>query len=352
MAMPKSTDSHRFPWKWNLTDLEDVQKHDHKVFSTFSCGGGSSMGYKLAGYTMVGNCEIDPDMNKIYNTNHHPKYSFLMDIRELISKPNDELPSELFDLDILDRSPPCSVFSMAGEREGGWGKEKVFREGQAKQRLDDLFFEYIRLADKLKPKICIAENVKGLITGKSKGYVNEIIKAFKDAGYVVQLFLLNAASMGVPQARERVFFVCHREDLELPKLKLNFNEPPIPFRDVRSDVGIPVNPDTDTYRMLQKRRPEDKKMSHIRSRIDGRESGYTSMIFHDERPATTLASGGGYYRMYDGMALTRDDIVSIQTFPQDYNFMNQSPQYVCGMSVPPVMMANIAFEVYKQWLNK
>lgn len=309
------------------------------------------MGYKLAGYTMIGNCEIDPAMNKVYNTNHHPRYSFLMDIRTLIDTPNEELPEELFDLDVLDGSPPCSVFSVAGDRDKGWNTEKVFREGQAKQRLDDLFFEYIRLAEKLKPKVCIAENVKGLVMGKAKGYVNEIIKAFKDAGYVVQMFLLNAASMGVPQARERVFFVCHRADLELPKLKLNFNEPPIPFRDVRSEFGIPAKPGTKTYEVLKHRRDNDKSIADINIRLFGENTGFTQTIFLEDRPAFTIASGGNYCRMYDGMLCSKEDIVNCQSFPQDYNFMDQSPQYICGMSVPPVMMANISYEVCRQWLN-
>ena len=71
-----------------------------------------------------------------------------------------EFPEELYHLDILDGSPPCSTFSMAGQREENWGKNKKFREGQASQILDDLFFEFIDLAAILKPKIVIAENVK------------------------------------------------------------------------------------------------------------------------------------------------------------------------------------------------
>lgn len=126
----------RFPWKWYLKDLPKPTRG--KVFSTFACGGGSSMGYKRAGYEMVGCCEIDPAINKIYKENLHPKHNFLMDLRAFNELP--ELPEELYHLDILDGSPPCSTFSMAGAREKGWGKEKVFREGQAKQTLDDLFF--------------------------------------------------------------------------------------------------------------------------------------------------------------------------------------------------------------------
>lgn len=229
--------NHRFPWKWYLKDLKDVQKNGLKVFSCFSCGGGSSMGYKLAGYDLIGNCEIDPRVMEVYKKNHHPKHPYLMDVREFLEIPMDELPEEIKNLDVLDGSPPCSVFSMAGAREKGWNKEKVFREGQKKQRLDDLFFVFIEIAKKLQPKVVIAENVKGLIAGNAKGYVNEIVKAFDDAGYKVQIFLLNAAAMGVPQKRERVFFVAHRKDIEVPALKLAFTENAVKFGEVRTECG-------------------------------------------------------------------------------------------------------------------
>ena len=201
-----------FPWKWNMEDINSRPKNGCTVFSCFSCGGGSSMGYKLAGYTVVGNCEIDPEMMKLYQTNNHPEHSYLMDIRKFVEIPDEEIPEALKNLDVLDGSPPCSVFSMAGSRGDGWNVEKTFREGQAKQRLDDLFFHFIKVAKKLKPKVVIAENVKGLITGNAKGWVNRIIKDFDEAGYEVQIFLFNASRMGVPQKRERVFFIAHRKD--------------------------------------------------------------------------------------------------------------------------------------------
>ena len=158
---------HRFPWKWSLGDLEKVPQNGRTVFSCFSCGGGSSMGYKLAGYTVLGNCEIDPEMMKLYRRNHHPKYPYLMDIRDFNQL--QVYPEELKYLDILDGSPPCSVFSTAGDREKAWGKEKIFREGQKKQRLDDLFLHFIRTAEILKPKAVIAENVSGLLKGNAGG---------------------------------------------------------------------------------------------------------------------------------------------------------------------------------------
>ena len=340
---------HRFPWKWWLKDLPMVAKHDHTVFSCFSCGGGSSMGYKLAGYYMVGCCEIDPRMMEIYKKNLSPLHPYCMDVRDFLKV--EDLPEELYNLDILDGSPPCSVFSLAGKREEGWNKKKVFREGQAEQKLDDLFFHFIAIAKRLQPKIVIAENVSGLIKGNAKGYVNEIFKAFQEAGYVPQLFLLNSAFMGVPQRRERTVFVARRKDLILPKLALKFNEAPIYFGEVRSEKGKPVDPQTQAYKLLQLRRPGDKCMGDINMRWKGKNTGFTVNIVADTDVSCTLTSGGGMDRDYDAMAFGDMDFVNIQTFPQDYDFGQESPQYVCGMSVPPVMMANIATEVYRQWLK-
>lgn len=311
------------------------------------------MGYKLAGYELVGNCEIDPGIINIYRKNHHPAHSYLMDVRDFYAISDDDMPPELFDLDILDGSPPCSVFSMAGKREDGWGREKKFREGQQEQRLDDLFFWFIKIASKLRPRIVVAENVSGLLRGNAKGYVNEIIKAYGGAGYDVQIFQLNAARMGVPQTRERVFFIGRRRDIGWPaKLCLNFNEPLIPFGEVRSPDGKPMGADTKTGRLLARRKATDKSLADINKRLSGKDVGFTNMIISDHRVCCTIASGGSYYRMFDGKGLSREDFVNVQTFPQDYDFGAQNAQYVCGMSVPPVMMAQISAQIYEQWLYK
>ena len=344
--------STEFPWNWKLKDLEDRPKHGRTVFSCFSCGGGSSMGYKLAGFTVVGNCEIDPEMMRIYRQNNHPKHSYLMDIRDFVKLLDEEIPEDLKHLDVLDGSPPCSVFSMAGDREKGWNIEKTFREGQAKQRLDDLFFFFLKAAEKLKPKVVIAENVKGLITGNAKGWVNQIVRAFDEAGYSVQVFLFNAARMGVPQKRERVFFIAHRKDLEFPKLKMEFNSKPIPFGTVREPYGKTYSEDTLAARLMKYRLPTDRCLQDINLRVRRKNSGFTMPLNSDEEPVQTITSGSSLYRMCDGLLMTDKDIISCQTFPQDYDFMDQSVQYVCGMSVPPVMMAKIAEQVYMQWLRK
>jgi len=312
------------------------------------------MGYKLAGYDVIGNVEIDPRVMKVYEANNHPKYPFLMDVRSFLEIPDDQLPPELFHIDILDGSPPCSVFSTAGAREKGWGKDKVFREGQAKQRLDDLFFYFIRIAGKLRPRVVVAENVSGLIKGNARGYVNEIFKAFSDAGYDVQLFLLNAAYMGVPQKRERTFFIARRRDQRFPKLTLSFSEKPILFGEVRSPHGTPfANPEGRMARLSGRRTKDDMDLGDISRRLTGKSTGFGNHFLHDDRVAfTQVAKSGSSIRFCDGLKASKEDIIAIQTFPQDYNFMDQPVEYICGMSVPPIMMAQVAAEIDRQWFRR
>lgn len=338
----------RFPWEWRLADLDKVEKNGLKVFSCFSCGGGSSMGYKLAGFDVVGCCEIDPEMMKVYRQNNHPRVDYLMDIRDFVKKLDEGVPEELQDLDILDGSPPCSVFSMAGSRSNGWNVEKKFREGQAKQRLDDLFFHFLEVAKRLQPKVIVAENVKGLITGNAKGWVNQIVEVFDEIGYAVQIFLFNSARMGVPQKRERVFFIAGRKDLDFPKLKMTFNQEPILFGAVREEHGKILSEKTQAAKLMKFRIPSDRSLQDVNKRVTRKKSGFTSPINHDDEPVQTITAGGYCFRMADGLLMTDRDIINCQTFPQDYDFMNMDVQYICGMSVPPVMMANVASEIYNQ----
>lgn len=321
----------------------------YKSLHDFFMWGGSSLGYKRAGFKVLGNVEIDPKINNLYIANNKPKYNFCEDLREFNKR--DDLPEELYQLDILDGSPPCTSFSTAGVRERDWGKKKKFKEGQAYQTLDDLFFVFLDTVEKLKPRVVIAENVVGIVKGKAKGYTNLILKRFKDLGYEVQVFSLNAAYMNVPQGRHRIFFIANR--CGFPKLKLDFKEKPITFGEVRSQRGKDLKKDGGVLRsLIEKAGPNDMKLEDVAKRITGQGGKYyTAMIVHDEQVAPTITSGGNFFRYHDRLLLSDTDFRNIQSFPQDYDFKNSSVQYVCGMSVPPNMMANIAAEVFEQWLK-
>jgi DNA (cytosine-5)-methyltransferase 1 len=348
-------------YNWTLKDAV-FTKDKGKVFSCFACGGGSTMGYKLAGFDVIGCNEIDPKMIEAYRANHNPKYSFLEPIQTF--KDRDDLPSELFNLDILDGSPPCSSFSVSGNREDDWGKEKKFKEGQAKQVLDTLFFDFIDLAKKLQPKVIVAENVKGLLLGEAKEYVRKIYKELENAGYYVQHWLLDASTMGVPQRRERVFFIALRKDLAskflyqadmftvLPRLNLNFKEKQIFYSEIETiekglevpkkikDVFFEINAGEclgDFFeRTINKRTHFNYNKAHIKQVLPTITANLNSGTFHYSKP---------YF-------LSTKELLLAGSYPLDYNFLQLKPKYLVGMSVPPLMVARIANEIFNQWLSK
>lgn len=329
---------------WRLADLDPPDVDAPKVFSCFHCGGGSSMGYRLAGFDVVGGVEIDPEMMGLYRRNLKPARSYMMSVQDFV---HGEIDDELIGIDVLDGSPPCSSFSMAGAREKNWGKKKHFREGQAEQVLDDLFFRFIDVAKVLKPKFIVAENVKGLVMGKAVGYVQQIFKRFRDeAGYTTQAFLVDSSRMGVPQSRERSFFLCRRLDLNLPPIKLDFRENPIPV--AKAIAGCQTN---------GKRLPPSlhKDWLKIKSGLEPRY--HSTAIIDPMRPSPTLTtkctSPEGSIMHWDRpRKLSPHEAIRLQTFPEDYDFMDSEPGYVMGMSVPPFMMQRVADQVLRQWVQR
>ena len=350
-------------YDWKINDLSKIKSNGKTVFSCFSCGGGSSMGYKLAGFDVIGNVEIDPLVNDCYVENLKPKYNFLMDIRELVAK--KELPDELFNLDILDGSPPCTLFSssnlVADEKKG---KEVYFKEGQAKQRLDDLFSSFIQLANRLRPKVVVAENVTGLLHKKNASYVNAIFCELEDAGYSVVHRVLDASKMGVPQKRKRVFFLAIRKDLKCdttdlfcnsPHIDLDFNEKPILFSELKSKHGRVDRPLPTMSRQVWENRVEgDKDFSDTNQRIKGGEgnSGFSSNYLYSNSVAHTLTTKAHSNVLFDeARYFNKDELLKVATFPSDYDFKEQTPLYITGMSVPPLMTYRLANEINRQWLS-
>ena len=349
---------HNFPYKWTLKDAV-FTKDKGKVFSCFACGGGSTMGYKLAGFDVLGCNEIDPKMIEAYKANHNPKYAYLEPIQTF--KDRTDLPDELYNLDILDGSPPCSSFSMAGNREKDWGKEKKFREGQAEQILDNLFFDFIDLAKILKPKVVIAENVKGLLVGEAKEYVRKIYREFDLAGYYVQHWLFDASKMGVPQRRERVFFIAMRKDIATPflksidlftiapELKLEFNEPEIPYKEIRQTAGnenaIGLSKMISHYWKLT-------SPGNAMSENHPKGSYFNEVKTAPNKVLPTIRANGLPYDYEIERTLFDDETKMAGSYPLDYDFKTNKVVYLVGMSVPPVMTAQIAKQVYEQWLSK
>ena len=252
---------------------------------------------------------------------------------------------------------------MSGLREDAWGKEKKFKEGQKTQVLDTLFFDFIALAKRLKPKIVIAENVKGLLLGNAIDYVRRIYKDFEEAGYYCQHFLLDASKMGVPQKRERVFFICIRHDLGVhflkvsdlfnvePYINMEFNEPEIYYGEYADYKGKAIG--LKMKKLFEQRVAGDIALAEAYKKQTGKQGFFNQQYLYENKVSYTLTThADSIIPFKQPIYLSRSEVCNISTFPQDYLFLNQSPHYICGMSVPPVMMAQVASRVWKYWLSK
>ena len=334
--------------------------------SCFCCGGGSSFGYLLAGYDVIACNEIDPRVMRMYLKNHDVKYSFNCDIRDLVQNINlggQDMKEELHDLDILDTSFPCSVFSVAGDREKAWGKEKVFREGQKAQRLDDLAFYSIALAKELQPKVVVFENVQGILLGNAIEYVKEIYKQMNEAGYILQHWLLNARNMGVPQNRPRVFFLGLRNDLaepfmvqkdfftRVPYINMEFSEREIPLCEYADYKGRQIPKGVMKY--WKHRTEKDASIGDIVKREENRLSMFNNMMLRKDKVCNTISAMEDRLLYYDyPRYMSVHDTLLASSFPLDYDFDGMKPWFACGMCVPPVMMANVSSRIWDNWLSK
>ena len=341
---------------WNLSEIAEIPKNGIKVMSTFACGGGSSMGYKLAGCDVIAANDIDPEMAWHYKLNINPRHYFLCPINELIEK---DLPQELFNLDILDGSPPCSTFSMAGSREDAWGKEKHFREGQAKQVLSDLFFDYLDLVERLKPKVAIAENVKGMIIGNAKGYTKMVMNRFVEIGYRPQLFLLNSADCGVPQKRERVFFCAVRNDIDAAPLKLQPKHRWISAGEATMDLQKLTKEEVENTQITELAKKywigtkKGDSFDRFVEKITGRKSWFNIVRLDGKMPSCTLtAKSQCFFHWGESRHLTLREWRRLGSFPDDYKAKSENiGKYMIGMSAPPRMTEVVARAVCEQWLG-
>lgn len=312
------------------------------------------MGYKRAGCSIVAANDIDPEMAWHYKRNLNPPLYYLCPIRDLLTK---DLPHELFELDILDGSPPCSTFSMAGSREKSWGKDKHFREGQAKQVLSDLFFDYLDLVERLKPKVAIAENVKGMILGNAKGYTKLVMQRFREIGYRPQLFLVNAADCGVPQRRERVFFCAIRKDIAVQSLKIAPKHRWISTHDATVDLQNLTDEemrDTAATPNDLKWWPKTQPGSDYGAaamKETGKPTGFSIKKLNGALPSNTLPASEIIRHWSECRSLTFREWKRLGSFPDDYYAKTDKiGKYMIGMSVPPKMTEQVAKAVCEQWL--
>lgn len=166
-----------------------------QVISLFSGAGGLDSGFEQAGFEVVLANEYDSSIWTTYRAN----FGGRLDTRSIVDIPDADFP----EVDGLIGGPPCQSWSEAGARRG------------IDDRRGQLFFEYIRVLKRVRPRFFLAENVSGIVSSRHADAFSKILEHFRDLGYEVSFKLLNSADYGVPQDRERVIVVGFRSDLGL-----------------------------------------------------------------------------------------------------------------------------------------
>ena len=171
-----------------------------RILELFSGYGTASFALKQLGipYECVGYSDIDKYANKCFQQNHGG-----LELGDA-TKIN---PNDLEDFDLLTAGFPCQAFSVAGKMLG-----ELDTRGT-------LFNEIIRIAEIKKPRYMLLENVKGLISKRHKETYEKIKSELSRIGYYVKINILNTKDYGIPQNRERIWFVCFKRKHDFEKFR-------------------------------------------------------------------------------------------------------------------------------------
>lgn len=169
----------------------------YSVVDLFAGIGGLSLGFELAGATVVSAVESNPHHAGAYKSVHRHEV-------KVLASPIEEVSArEIFgatnlshgELDFLVGGPPCQPFSMAGKRLG------------TRDRRGNLVWQFERMLRELRPRSFVMENVVGMRSIHSGSLLSELLFSFERLGYRCECFILDAADYGVPQNRKRLFIV-------------------------------------------------------------------------------------------------------------------------------------------------
>jgi DNA (cytosine-5)-methyltransferase 1 len=311
------------------------------VVSCFAGGGGSSLGYQMAGNREL--LATDWDQRSVetlrLNFPHLPVWQG--DIAALsveqVMEMTELMPGQL---DVLDGSPPCQGFSTAGKR--------VLHDTR-----NGLFREFVRLLRGLMPHCFVMENVSGMVRGKMRLVFADCLRELKTSGYRVSARILDAMYFNVPQHRQRLIFIGVREDLGIEPTHPVALTWPIPIRvalgaahlagDTESDAVTPEL--SDAYGQLWERVRPGRSAVHVIGK------GFSSCVKpHPDRPCPTLMktqTGRGFattVHPFSPHALSIREAAFIGSYPPPFRFVGsyQEQWARIGNSVPPLLMRAIA----------
>ena len=374
--------------RYTIRDTRVSEKKElFNVISTFAGGGGSSTGYRLAGGKILAVNEFVEEAQNTYRENYPDTIIVPGDIKKLTGTYlMEQAGVKVSELDILDGSPPCSAFSMAGSVSHGegrthadaFGKTKQYSDIKGVENVEDLFFEFLRVAKDIKPKVIIGENVEGLTMGEAKEYFHKIQNTFEEIGYLIVADVLDASYFGVPQSRKRCFFIGVREDVA-DAIGLNFmtmyqlypdkNEFRTTLGEAINDV---VNEDKEELDyLIDKISPEKAVGKTLMKMPKDPDKVLTGMDYHEKghhfnlkrsslrKPCPTITAMGnlagvaGTCHPTEDRKFTIKELKRIMSLPEDFKLTGKHKQQSerIGRMVPPLMMKALAESVYNKVLK-
>lgn len=331
------------------------------------CGcGGFSRGFEDAGYTVELAIDNWKDAILTFNINHKKKSGITRDIYDFTNEEIKEF-GKVHDIKGIIGGPPCQGFSMVGKRE-------------ANDERNTLYLQYVRFVEQIKPEFFVLENVKGLLTLEKGRYKKDIINRFSKHGYNVICNVLKASDYGVPQKRERVFFVGLRKDIFGDKF---FEYPNVvgsvvttedalsdlPSLDDGEDPTVYKCPPKNEFQKLMRKNSTTIKNNEITLHTEQTKKiismipdggnikmlpeeyytvrNYSSAFkrMNSKEPSTTIDCGHrNYFHYKENRIPTARESARIQSFPDDFEFIGtKTSQYTqIGNAVPVLLAKSIA----------
>lgn len=345
------------------------------IIDLFSGAGGFSKGFENAGFEVVMALDNWKDAIDTFNANHTKKTGVCMDIYDYSNEQLAELKKNNEITGIIG-GPPCQGFSMVGKRIAG-------------DKRNTLYLQYVRFVEQLRPEFFILENVRGLLTLKGGYFKGEILKRFSDLGYNMTVKVLRACDYGVPQKRERVFFVGLRNDI-FKDIFFEYPEPSehiVGTKEALCDLPSLDNGEDCTKYKTEPQNDFQKKMRKNSHTITNNEiTAHTeqtkkiiSMIpdggnikclpeeyykvrnyntafkrMNSKEPSTTIDCGHRNYFHYEENRIpTVRESARIQSFPDDFVFTGtKTSQYTQVGNAVPVLLAEAMGKQIKKMYGK
>lgn len=331
----------------------------NKIIDLFCGCGGLSYGFEKAGFEIALALDIWEDAIQTYNHNHNNSNAKVMNIEnlddKLLSKFNGQIVGVI-------GGPPCQGFSTVGKR-----------------NIDDirnkLYLEYCRVVEVVNPEFFVIENVKGLLTLGKGVFKNDIINRFSNLGYNVSWKLLNASKFGVPQNRERVFFIgIKNHKIEFPES----NEKMVTTYEALSDIpyegdAYACNKKNEYQILMRKNHKSNLILNHVITKHTSQTKNIISKVpnggnimslpkqywgvrkynkafqrMNSNLPSNTIDTGhrNYFHYIYNRIPTVRES-ARLQSFPDDFEFIGtKTSQYKqVGNAVPPLLSYKIAKKI-------